>query len=155
VMSNYPDIRRPSHHEDTLQNLVSVSSPFETMRDALVFCAALGFSKSRREEFSASGERIAWGTMAGNQYFEQILLMLTAAVSKDSPEHLGDDYVRERVRSFEEFACGGLSIFAEQMGRGVDPGDVILRIISQRVSEIDSGVFTPFGGEAMPFNPFA
>jgi dnd system-associated protein 4 len=154
-MSNYPDIRRPSHHENTMQNLVSANSPFETLRDALVFCAALGFSKNRREEYSTSGERIAWGTMAANQYFEQILLMLTAAVSKDTPEQLGEDFVRERVKTFEEFACGGLSIVAEQMGKGEDSEDAILNIVSQRVSELDSGVLNPFGSEAQPFNPFA
>jgi dnd system-associated protein 4 len=151
----YPDIRRPLHHEGHMQNLIGELGPFETMRDALVFCAALGFSKGRREEFAPHANSIAWGTMAGNQYFEQILLLLTAAVSKDVPEQLGDDAIRDRVKTFEEFACGGLSIVAEEMRRSNLAEEAVLNIISARVANLDSGAFSPFGGEAQPFNPFA
>jgi dnd system-associated protein 4 len=155
MAAEYPDVRRPMHHDGQLQLLMSEMGPFETMRDALVFCAALGFSQNRREEFTQHTNPIAWGTMAGNQYFEQVLLMLTASTSKDSPEQLGDDAVRERVKTFEEYACGGLSIVAEEMGKGNFPEEALLNIVSRRIAELDSGNFTPFGGEAQPFNPFA
>lgn len=141
----FPDVRRPTQYEQHLQ--VLTQEVFETMRDSLVFCAALGFSENRREGFAAMPNPISWSTMAGNQFFEQVLFMITAATSGESPEALGDDGIRERVRSFEEFACGGLSIIANEMARGVSGEDVILSLITRKLSLLDD--------ERSPFSPFA
>ncbi len=150
----YPDVRRPNHHEGTLQTLIGEMGIFETMRDALVFCSALGFSRGRREQFSPNPNAIAWPTMAANQLFEQLLLMITASTSRDTPEQLGDGAMRERVKAFEEYACGGLSVIAEEIARGLKPEDAVLAILGKEISERQRGDFDPFEGGSTTFDPF-
>ena len=151
---SYPDVRRPNHHEVVLQMLIGEQGIFETMRDALVFCSALGYSRGRREEFSPNPNAIAWSTMAANQLFEQLLLMITASTSRDTPEQLGDGAIRERVKAFEEYACGGLSVIAEEIGRGLNAENAVLALLGKEISEMNNDGFKPFEGGAKAFDPF-
>jgi len=151
----YPDIRRPMiGREDFLKSLAEDHEIFETMRDALVFAAAVGFSHERREEFVSNPNSIAWSTMAGNQFFEQVLLMITASISGETPEQLGESGMRERAKAFEEFACGGLTVIKEEMSRGLSPEDAVLSLIGKRITELNSGEFNPFDEEPAVFEPF-
>lgn len=145
-----PDIRRPSRHEELIKNLLSSVGIFLTMRDVLVFSACLGFSKNRQETIDPAPNPIAWETMCNNPLFEAVVMMIAASVSADQPEFLGDSYIRERARLFEEFACGGLSIIQEEMSRSGEPHDAVMSLISTRMLEINTGssgeeVFDPFG----------
>jgi len=142
----YPDVRRPSNHEGILQMLTGELGIFDTMRDVLVFSAALGFSRSRREEFSPNPNAIAWATMAANQLFEPLLLLITASLSGDVPEQLGDDAIRERVKAFEEYACGGLSVIGEEIARGMNPESAVLALLGKEITEKQKGDFDPFEG---------
>ena len=142
----YPDVRRPNNHDDTLQMLAGEHNPFEFFRDALVFSAALGFSRGRREEFSPNPNAIAWATMAANQLFEPLLLLITASLSGDKPEQLGDDAIRERVKAFEEYACGGLSVIREEISRGLNPESAVLALLGKEITEKQKGDFDPFEG---------
>jgi dnd system-associated protein 4 len=148
----YPDVRRPTQYEATLQALTGEIGIFDTMRDALVFCSALGFSRGRREEFSPHPNAIAWSTMAGNQLFEQLLLMITASTSRDNPEQLGDEAVRERVKAFEEYACGGLAILSAEIGRGLEAEVAVLAFLGKEISDLNA--FDPFDGGSAIFDPF-
>jgi dnd system-associated protein 4 len=142
----YPDVRRPNDHEGTLQMLTGEQGIFEYFRDALVFSAALGFSRGRREEFSPNQNAIAWATMAANQLFEPLLLLITASLSGDVPEQLGDDAIRERVKAFEEYACGGLSVIGEEIARGMNPESAVLALLGKEITEKQKGDFDPFEG---------
>jgi dnd system-associated protein 4 len=150
----YPDVRRPVHHEELLKDLSGDDGIFETMRDVLVFSASVGFARGRREEFTPNQNAIAWSTMAANQLFEQILLMITASTTRDTPEQLGDSAVRERVKAFEEYACGGLSIIVEEMRRGLLPEKAVLVLLGKEISEMERSDFDPLQGGSTVFDPF-
>lgn len=144
-----PDIRRPGQHDGLIRNLTEVGM-FSTMRDVLVFCACLGFSRDRQEDLKPDPNPIPWEIMINNPLFESIVMMIAASLSADQPEFLGDSFARERARLFEKYACGGLSILQEEVVRyNGEFDDAVDSLISARMLEINSrreseAVFDPF-----------
>ena len=135
--NQFPPIRRPQHFEVLLQTLVGASGVFETMRDALIFCAGLGFSASSRLPLGRNAGSIEWTTMMANPMFEEIRLLITAAGAVDEPDRLGENSVAQSVILFEEFATGGLALIDdERTKRGGTVVDIITRLITQRFSVI-------------------
>ncbi|QDN93544.1 DNA phosphorothioation-associated protein 4 [Streptomyces sp. RLB3-6] len=101
--------RRPAQHEDLLNELQGKEGPFRNLVEAMMFAAALGQRKNRREEFDKTGEPIRLALMDGRQYGDVLIDMLAAVKVQDDPKILADDRLDERVRIFEEYANGGLS----------------------------------------------
>ncbi|KUM79248.1 DNA phosphorothioation-associated protein 4 [Streptomyces curacoi] len=101
--------RRPAQHEDLLNDLTSKDGPFRTLVEALMFAAALGQRKSRREKFDKPGEPIRLALMEGRLYGDVLIDMIAAVEVQEDPKILADDRLDERVRIFEEYANGGLS----------------------------------------------
>jgi dnd system-associated protein 4 len=131
-------VRRPPKYEHVLQALISEGAPFQTMRDALIFAAVLGFHHGLDEEFEGNQGSIDLQVMAGNIEFESVLLMLTAASAADSPELLGEEYLRDRLTTFEQFAAGGLG-YIERRGRELQclTIEVVPMLIAERLRELD------------------
>lgn len=50
-MATVDRFRRPAQHEDLLNELQGKDGPFRTLVDAIMFAAALGQRKNRREPF--------------------------------------------------------------------------------------------------------
>jgi dnd system-associated protein 4 len=100
--------RRPAEHEKLLNELTAKGGPFRAMVDALMFAAALGRRKGRREPFEKTGESIRLSLMEGRQYGDVLIDMVAAAEVKDDPKILGDDRQAERIKIFEEYANAGL-----------------------------------------------
>ncbi|MEU7222878.1 DNA phosphorothioation-associated protein 4 [Streptomyces chrestomyceticus] len=101
--------RRPAQHEDLLDDLTGKGGPFRSLVEALMFAAALGQQKSRRENFDKTGEPIRLALMEGRLYGDVLIDMLAAVDMQNDPKILSDDRLDERVRIFEEYANGGLN----------------------------------------------
>lgn len=101
-------VRRPADKEELLQRLVDrESGAFPTMRDALVFAAALGWNLKSRIPFQESAGTIEYATLINRFGTEDLINVLAYAEAHD-PNILGDQYLRDRILIFEEFANGGL-----------------------------------------------
>ena len=106
-------IRRPAERDALLKELTDNKEPFASMASAMVFAAAVGFSKGRRIEFAKTSEEIPWEVFV-NAGAEPFMDMLAAVVSEDK-DVLASDRDEERIRIFEEYAAGGLEIISERV----------------------------------------
>ncbi|MQS14750.1 DNA phosphorothioation-associated protein 4 [Streptomyces kaniharaensis] len=101
--------RRPADHEKLLQDLSSKDGPFSAMYEAMMFAAALGKQKRKREEFKNTGEPIDLARVERRDFGEALIDMLAVVERPDDATILSDDCIRERIRIFEEYANGGLN----------------------------------------------
>lgn len=106
-------VRRPIEREDLLRELTREKEPFATMAAAMIFAAALGFARERRTAFSKTSEEIPWDVFVNAG--AQPLIDMLAAVASEDKDILAADREEDRIRIFEEYACGGLEIIAERL----------------------------------------
>jgi dnd system-associated protein 4 len=106
-------VRRPADREALLKELTDSKLPFSSMAAAMVYAAALGYSKGRRSTFAKSAEEIPWEVFV-NAGAEPFIDMLAAVASEDK-DILAGDRDEDRVLIFEEYASGGLEIIAERL----------------------------------------
>jgi dnd system-associated protein 4 len=105
-------IRRPKAHHELLEKLLEGSgNPFNHLYEALVFCAALGYSRGAREPFEESDEPVRWEQFMAIDGAEDLVDMLAVAAVEDR-DVLAEKSASERYRIFEEYANGGLSVIA-------------------------------------------
>ena len=107
-------IRRPAEQDGLLKDLTESKLPFTSMAAAMVFAAALGYSKERRSPFAKTAEEIPWEVFV-NAGAEPFIDMLAAVASEDK-DILAAERDEDRVLIFEEYASGGLEIIAERLG---------------------------------------
>ncbi|MFA7265060.1 MAG: DNA phosphorothioation-associated protein 4 [Candidatus Nanopelagicales bacterium] len=101
-------VRRPADKEELLQRLVDrESGAFPTMRDALVFAAALGWRRQMRIPFRESAGTIEYATLINRFGTEDLLMVMSFAETGDA-QVLGANRLADRITIFEEFANGGL-----------------------------------------------
>ena len=103
--------RRPAEHEQLLALLTGKDGPFRANYEALLFAAALGRRKERRERFEKSGEPIRYALVENRAYGDVLIDLLAAAEIPDDAKVLSDERLAERLQIFEEYANGGLSFF--------------------------------------------
>jgi dnd system-associated protein 4 len=132
-------VRRPSDKEEVLSILTAKengSAPvFRQLRDAMVFAAALGWSKQRRAPFNKSGEPIRWDVASNRRGTELLVNLLAIASSPDDAEILGDDRFDDRILIFEEYVNGGLGYLQDQLRSEVgSPTEVVLRLVESAMS---------------------
>jgi len=104
-------VRRPEIYEEMLDELRN-KGVFKTYKDALMFAACLGYDREKRIEFSKSSEPVNLQIFSG-EFNHTILNMLAVAETLD-PACMGRDKEDEKVRIFEEYACGGLEILKNE-----------------------------------------
>lgn len=114
-------VRRSRVHEATLQRLGGKDAKmFPTLREALTFCAVLGYKERRRIPLDPSA-----GTedIAGAQYFNNeavdTLFALALAETKGS-DILRIEHERNCVQIYEEYANGGLDLVQSWIDRFAD-----------------------------------
>jgi dnd system-associated protein 4 len=114
-------VRRSKVFETTLQRLGGKDTKmFPTLREALTFCAVLGYKERRRKPLDTSA-----GTedIAGAQYFNNeaidTLFALALAETKGS-DILRVEYERDCVQIYEEYANGGLELVQSWIDRFAD-----------------------------------
>ena len=136
----YRRVRRPKDKSNLLDRLTKSEdraiSPFDSYRDLIVFCAALGWWRKRRFSFDSSDEPIRWETMTSLPGAEMLVNML-AVSQTDDPTILLDDRFDDRIVIFEEYANGGLAILRELLDQSHKPAvDVIRDLVMQ--ADIDA-----------------
>lgn len=123
-------VKRSKEFEETLQKIGGrEATMFSTLREALTFCAILGYRERRKKPLNPS-----FGTedIAGAQYqlneAVDMMFALALADSKTS-DILRPDRERECVQIYEEFANGGLELIQSWIERfaDIDVNDAIWR----------------------------
>ena len=121
-------VKRSKEFEDTLQKLGGAGSKlFPTLREALTFCATLGFKERRKKPLSSS---IGTEDIAGAQYMSNeavdMMFALALADAKDS-DILRPQREGECVRIYEEYANGGLELIQSWIDRyaNIDVEDAV------------------------------
>ncbi|MGW2407211.1 DNA phosphorothioation-associated protein 4 [Streptomyces sp. NPDC001739] len=107
--------RRPAAHEQLLNELAGKDGPFRALVDALMFAAALGCRKGKRDPFDKTGEPVRLSLMDGRQYGDVLIDVIAAAEARDDPKILADERLAERVKIFEEYANGGLNFIQGEL----------------------------------------
>jgi len=127
------DVKRPKEYEKMLTDLCqkgkdSNKNLFLTYKDALVFAACLGFKFDKKIPFSGNAEPVGLHIFKGE--YDPIIFDYIGIVSTKSTEIMGDKKAEEKIRIFEEFACGGLEILeAKVYSCPGDWRDLLLKLI--------------------------
>lgn len=127
-------VRRPRDKDVLLQQLRDEGG-FPTMRDALLFAAAIGFERGQFEPFEVSSEPIRYETLIDPAYADTLVLMLAAAAHPEDPEVVGHNRLEDAVKVFEAYANGGLSFLQGEINSSRETADqVCLRLTSQALA---------------------
>lgn len=119
------DVRRPKQYEDMMKKLCQEDSRiFLTYKDALVFAACLGFNRGKKQTFEKTAEPVGLHIFRGD-YDSAIFNCIGLCVTND-PNIMGSEREAERIRLFEEYACGGLEIIEEEIFKGAGAWDQLL-----------------------------
>lgn len=118
----YSVVRRSRKYETTLQKLGGKDAIFPTLREALSFCAVLGYKERRRVPFDhgIGTEDIAAGQYQMNEAVD-VVFALALADHKDS-DILRPDRERDCIQIYEEYANGGLELVQGWLDRFADIG---------------------------------
>lgn len=114
-------VKRSKTFEETLQKLGGKeASMFPTLREALTFCAMLGYKERRRLPLDpgAGTEDIAGAQYQLNEAVDA-LFSLALAEAKTS-DILRPDREKECVQIYEEYANGGLELIQSWLDRFAD-----------------------------------
>ena len=129
-------VRKPAKHPDTLSYLKDELGVFASVKDAMVFAAALGLSRKKSVAFDKSSEPIPLSVFRG-EYDEAFMNVLALFEHQDSGYlELGGDKFDAKIKLFEEYACGGLDIIKSTIiDPGLDAQSAIIRLILDEQAE--------------------
>lgn len=123
-------VKRSREFENTLQKLGGKDATmFPTLREALTFCAVLGYKERRKKALNNS---MGTEDIAGAQYQSNdavdVMFALALADAKDS-DILRPDRESDCVMIYEEYANGGLELIQNWIDRyaNIDVEDAIWR----------------------------
>lgn len=123
-------VKRSREFENILQKLGGEGpTMFPTLREALTFCAVLGYKERRKEPLNKS---MGTEDIAGAQYQSNdavdVIFALALADAKDS-DILRPDRESDCVMIYEEYANGGLELIQNWIDRyaNIDVEDAIWR----------------------------
>lgn len=114
-------VKRSKAFEQTLQKLGGKDATmFQTLREALTFCAILGYKERRRVPLdpNAGTEDIAGAQYQINEAVDMVFA-LALAESKTS-DVLRPDRERDCIQIYEEYANGGLELIQSWIDRFAD-----------------------------------
>ncbi len=113
-------VRRPKQFDDllnTLANLKEQRSVFPTYKDALVFAACLGLQRNKRVSFEKYSEPINLQIFSSD--FDHMAMDVIAITAENNdPMIMATERAADRIRIFEEYACGGLEIIQNELNQG-------------------------------------
>jgi dnd system-associated protein 4 len=110
-----PRVKRPLEDEDFIKRLtVEDDAPFTTIRDLLVYCAALAFNrKAEPHRFEKTAEPVPFQIFESAQ-LDKFIDILALVVSKDH-NILTEERLPERIEIFERFAASGVKILRQAL----------------------------------------
>ena len=133
------DVRRPKQFEEMMKRLCQEESRiFLTYKDALVFAACLGYSRGKKQAFEKTSEPVGLHIFKGD-YDAAIFNCIGLSITGD-PHIMGAERESERIRMFEEFACGGLEIIEEEIYKGAGTWDQLMLGLVASQSKPESSV---------------
>lgn len=123
-------VKRSKLFEATLQKIGGKeSSMFPTLREALTFCAVLGYKERRRVPLdpNAGSEDIAGAQYQTNEAVDMVFAL--ALADAKTSDVLRPDRERDCVLTYEEYANGGLELIQSWIERyaDVDVDDAVWR----------------------------
>lgn len=132
-------IKIEQNKANLVQSLVSSSSNsqgiFSTYADLIAFTAAMGKKYQKRvplENIAKEPSPISLDVFISRGY--DLLIKLIAITETQQPSIISaysTNAEEERIKIFEEYANGGLSLLQEKLRGAVDYGDRILLILNQ------------------------
>lgn len=105
------DIRRPKQYEQMFTDMCTSKAGkqvFLSYKDMLIFAACLGYSQGKMKQFDSSSEPVSMHIFKGE--FDEAVFNCIGLAATEDPSIMGEAKEKERVRIFEEYACGGLEI---------------------------------------------
>jgi dnd system-associated protein 4 len=129
-------IRRPAKYEQFMNKIASSKGDaqvFDSLKDCLVFSAALGYKNYKREPFRDSSEPIQFSTFSGN--YDKIFINALAIKESGDTSMLNNSKLDDKILIFEEYACGGLSILENKLA--LNPEKEIVAMLLREVSKRD------------------
>ena len=126
-------VRRPEQFKEFLTELTKEKEVFETYKDALVFAACLGFNRGKRVSFEKTSEPI--NIQIFRDQFDEMVMNVLAIAETDQPFVIAKDRETEKIRIFEEYACGGLEIMQNEIGHGSLDESLLAIILEEEESE--------------------
>ena len=108
-------VRRPKDYEELMKRICinKDTKIFDTLKDCMIFCAALGAKNENYTEFSESAEPIMLHIFNG-EYDRAFFNALAINHTKDA-KIISPQREAERIQIFEAYACGGLSILNAEL----------------------------------------
>lgn len=104
-------VKRSRIYEDTLQKIGGKGGTlFPTLREALTFCAILGYKERRKVPLSSSAgtEDIAGAQYHNNEAVDALFAL--ALADQGSSDILRPDREKECIEIYEQYANGGLQL---------------------------------------------
>ena len=138
-------IRQPPQHLDFLEHLCGKNpsskneAPFSNYYDALTYAAIVGFKNEKREPLAKGKGKdpITYLTMSNNSSFGALLAVFAVLENKEDHTCLSGENAELRIKVFEEYACGGLTLLKDaQVGYGGSLRDYVEAEVVQELTSI-------------------
>lgn len=128
-------VRRP-RDKDVLLQALRDEGGFPTMRDALLFAAAVGFEHGQFEPFESTSEPIRYEILIDPAFADTLVLMIAASSSPEDPEIVGQNRLADALKIFEGYANGGLSFIQGEINASRETAESIcLRLATQALAK--------------------
>lgn len=128
-------VRRPKRHEVLIQQMKDECG-FSTLRDVMLFAAAVGRTQERRAPFDEHVEPIRYETFVDPTYADTLVNMIAAVEFAEDAEILSSDRLAERVALVEEYVNGGLDFVQEQLAlREISLEQLLLLLTQEALTE--------------------
>ncbi|TYB49194.1 DNA phosphorothioation-associated protein 4 [Actinomadura chibensis] len=140
-------VRPPQEHHDLIERLLQKNDGlFPTRWQVLLFAAALGWSRQRRDPFEKQAEPIRYGLFNSSATVAAVIDSIGVLAHPNDATIMADDRLPERIRVFEEYANGGLSIIQGELNAPHSrPMDVILDLCRRGSTRAERRIQGLFG----------
>lgn len=128
-------VRIPAEHTEMFKDLCTNrknQQVFDTYKDLLMFSASLGYKENKRIAFDKSDlDPVRLSIFSG--IYDQTMFNFIAIATNNEPKILSSENEDERIKMFEEYANGGLSIIKDLVYNkpGNWEGHLLNMIVSQ------------------------
>ncbi|MGI5401920.1 DNA phosphorothioation-associated protein 4 [Streptomyces sp. CA-135486] len=104
-------VRRPRDREPLIEQLLAENDGvFERKAEVMLFAAALGWARQRREPFEKFVDPIRFNVFQKIHTGEAFIEALAVLNCPGDAQILSDERALERINIFEEYANGGLAV---------------------------------------------
>lgn len=131
-------IRQPKDKAALIEQLLHDNDgPFTTKAEVMIFAAAFGWSRNRRESFTESLEPIRYYVIARTPAVDSFIKALGVLAYPDQPQILSAERVDDRITVFEEYANGGLMEIQSEINTSRATVREVLAELVRRESETE------------------